>query len=46
MSSALQTLVNDPGNYAVQSEAVAAADAFARELNSSHEKNHQSPSGS
>ncbi|MCX2722040.1 flagellar hook-associated protein FlgK [Roseibium salinum] len=38
MSSALQTLVNDPGNYAVQSEAVAAADAFARELNSSHEK--------
>ncbi|MES0810991.1 flagellar hook-associated protein FlgK [Roseibium sp. SCPC15] len=38
LSSSLQTLVNDPGNYAAQQEVVAAADAFARELNSSYEQ--------
>ncbi|MEM9633719.1 MAG: flagellar hook-associated protein FlgK [Pseudomonadota bacterium] len=38
LTSSLQTLVNDPGNYAAQQEVVAAADAFARELNSSYEQ--------
>lgn len=38
MSSALSTLVNDPGNYTAQKEVVAAAEAMARELNSSYER--------
>jgi len=36
LSSSLATLVNDPGNYAAQSDVVAVADAFARELNASY----------
>jgi len=38
LSSSLATLVNDPGNYTAQQEVVAAADAFARELNSAYER--------
>ncbi|WP_297586397.1 flagellar basal body protein [Roseibium sp.] len=38
LSSALTTLVNDPGNYTAQKEVVAAAEAFARELNTSYEQ--------
>ncbi|WP_299817102.1 flagellar hook-associated protein FlgK [uncultured Roseibium sp.] len=36
LSSSLSLLVNDPGNFAAQSDVVALADAFARELNSSY----------
>lgn len=36
MTAALSSLVNQPGNYAAQQEVVAAADAFARELNSAY----------
>ncbi len=38
LSSALSVLVNDPGNYAAQSDAVAVADAFARELSNTYER--------
>lgn len=38
LSSSLSALVNDPGNYAAQSDVVAIADAFARELTSSYEQ--------
>jgi len=38
LASSLAILVNDPGNYAAQSDVVALADAFARELNSSYER--------
>jgi len=38
LSSSLTILVNDPGNYAAQSDVVAVADAFARELNASYEQ--------
>ncbi|PVB59278.1 flagellar hook-associated protein FlgK [Labrenzia sp. 011] len=36
LSSSLSLLVNDPGNFAAQSDVVALADAFARELNSAY----------
>ncbi len=36
LSSSLQTLMNDPGNYTAQKEVIAAADAFARELSASY----------
>ncbi|KZM48087.1 flagellar hook-associated protein FlgK [Labrenzia sp. OB1] len=36
LTSSLSLLVNDPGNFAAQSDVVALADAFARELNSSY----------
>ncbi|POF28178.1 flagellar hook-associated protein FlgK [Roseibium marinum] len=36
LSASLSLLVNDPGNFAAQSDVVALADAFARELNSSY----------
>lgn len=38
LSSSLSTLVNDPGNYAAQSDVVAVADAFAREISSSYDQ--------
>ncbi len=38
LSSALTSLVNDPGNYAAQSEVVSVAEAFAREINSSYDQ--------
>ncbi|MBO9425281.1 flagellar hook-associated protein FlgK [Labrenzia sp. R4_1] len=38
LTSALSSLVNQPGNYAAQQEVVAAADAMARELNSSYQQ--------
>jgi flagellar hook-associated protein 1 FlgK len=38
LSSSLSTLVNDPGNYAAQSDVVAIADAFAREIGSSYDQ--------
>jgi flagellar hook-associated protein 1 FlgK len=38
LSSALASLVNNPGNYAAQKEVVAAADAFAREISSTYEQ--------
>lgn len=38
LSAALAGLVNDPGNYAVQKDVVSAAEAFAREINSSYEQ--------
>ncbi|WP_282046042.1 flagellar hook-associated protein FlgK [Roseibium album] len=38
LSSALSTLMNDPGNYTAQKEVIAASEAFARELNSAHER--------
>jgi flagellar hook-associated protein 1 len=38
LSSSLSTLVNDPGNYAAQSDVIATSDAFAREINSSYEQ--------
>ncbi|WP_428642270.1 flagellar hook-associated protein FlgK [Roseibium sp.] len=36
LSSSLQTLMNDPGNYSAQADVVAVADALARELNGSY----------
>ncbi|WP_299474324.1 flagellar hook-associated protein FlgK [uncultured Roseibium sp.] len=36
LSSALSTLMNDPGNYTAQQEVIAASEAFARELNSAY----------
>ena len=38
LTAALSSLVNQPGNYAAQQEVVAAADAMARELNSSYQQ--------
>jgi flagellar hook-associated protein 1 FlgK len=38
LTGALSSLVNQPGNYAAQQEVVAAADAMARELNSSYQQ--------
>ncbi|WP_420414458.1 flagellar hook-associated protein FlgK [Roseibium sp.] len=38
LTSSLSALVNQPGNYAAQQEVVAAADAIARELNSSYQQ--------
>ncbi len=38
LTSALSSLVNQPGTYAAQQEVVAAADAMARELNSSYQQ--------
>lgn len=38
LTSALSALVNQPGSYAAQQEVVAAADAFARELNSAYDQ--------
>ncbi|MET1411316.1 flagellar hook-associated protein FlgK [Roseibium sp. HPY-6] len=36
LSSALSTLMNDPGNYTAQQEVIAASEAFARELNGAY----------
>ncbi|MEM5582024.1 flagellar hook-associated protein FlgK [Roseibium sp. AS2] len=38
LASSLSILVNDPGNYAAQSDVIAVADAFARELNASYQQ--------
>lgn len=38
LTSSLSALVNQPGNYAAQQEVVAAAEAIARELNSSYQQ--------
>lgn len=38
LASALSTLVNNPGSYASQNDVIAVADAFARELNASHQQ--------
>ncbi|WP_428524185.1 flagellar hook-associated protein FlgK [Roseibium sp.] len=38
LTAALSSMVNQPGNYAAQQEVVAAADAMARELNSSYQQ--------